>query len=99
MRIFRGVVNTDNDSRHFQRQIAVTKPKAINVSTQSTEKHHKEKNVLNIHQVSLLAQFSLGPKELLNYVFVRTSISWLPAKEAISERRGGILQATVTTYF
>jgi hypothetical protein len=40
----------------------------------------------------------MGPEELLNYVFVRTSISWLPAKEAISER-SGILQATVSTYF
>jgi hypothetical protein len=36
----------------------VTKPKAINLSTQSTEKHHKKKNILNIHQVRLLAQFS-----------------------------------------
>jgi hypothetical protein len=36
----------------------VTKPKVIHFSTQSTEKHHKEKNILNIHQVSLLAQFS-----------------------------------------
>ena len=48
----------DNDSRHFQRQIVVTKPKAINLSTQSTEKHHKKKNILNIHQVRLLAQLS-----------------------------------------
>ena len=39
-------------------QIVVTKPKAINLSTQSTEKHHKKKNILNIHQVGLLAQFS-----------------------------------------
>jgi hypothetical protein len=44
------------------RQIVVTKPKAINLSTQSTEKHHKKKNILNVHQVRLLAQFS--------YVFV-----------------------------
>jgi hypothetical protein len=37
----------------------VTKLKAINLSTpQSTEKHHKKKNILNIHQVRLLAQFS-----------------------------------------
>ena len=36
----------------------VTKPKAINLSTQSTEKHHKKKNILNIHQVRFLAQFS-----------------------------------------
>jgi hypothetical protein len=36
----------------------VTKPKTIHFSTQSTEKHHKEKNILNIHQVRLLAQFS-----------------------------------------
>ena len=28
----------------------------------------------------------MGPKGRLNYVFVRTSVSWLPAKEAISER-------------
>jgi hypothetical protein len=35
-----------------------TKPKAINLSTQSTEKHHKKKSILNIHQVRLLAQFS-----------------------------------------
>jgi hypothetical protein len=40
------------------RQIVVTKPKAINLSTQSTEKHHKKKNILNIHQLGLLAQFS-----------------------------------------
>jgi hypothetical protein len=40
----------------------------------------------------------MGPKERLNYVFVRTSISWLPAKEAISER-SGILQTTTATYF
>jgi hypothetical protein len=33
----------------------VSKPKAINLSTQSTEKHHKKKN---IHQGRLLAQFS-----------------------------------------
>jgi hypothetical protein len=36
----------------------VTKPKAINLSTQSTEKHHKKKNILNIHPVRLLTQFS-----------------------------------------
>ena len=42
----------------FQRQIAVTKLKAIHFSTQSTEKHHKEKNILNIHQVRFLAQLS-----------------------------------------
>jgi hypothetical protein len=36
----------------------VTKPKAINLSAQSTEKHDKKKNILNIHQVRLLAQFS-----------------------------------------
>jgi hypothetical protein len=36
----------------------VTKLKAIHFCTQSTEKHHKEKNILNIHQVRLLAQYS-----------------------------------------
>jgi hypothetical protein len=40
----------------------------------------------------------MDPKELLNYVFVRTSISWLPAKEVISDRND-ILQITVVTYF
>jgi hypothetical protein len=36
----------------------VTKPKAIHFSTQSTEKHHKEKNILNIHQERLLADIT-----------------------------------------
>jgi hypothetical protein len=56
--IFSGVFNTDNDSRHFERHFVVTKLKAIHFCTQSTEKHHKEKNILNIHQVRLLAQYS-----------------------------------------
>jgi hypothetical protein len=40
----------------------------------------------------------MGPKGWLNYVFVRTSIPWLPTKEAISER-SDILQTTIATYF
>jgi hypothetical protein len=38
-----GVFNTDNDSQYFQRQIAVTKPKAIHFSTQSIENTIKGK--------------------------------------------------------
>jgi hypothetical protein len=73
--IFWGVFNTDNDSRHFQRQIAVTKPKAIHFSTQSTEKHHKEKNILNIYRVRLnFLMFLLGKQRFLAKVILRVNV-------------------------
>jgi hypothetical protein len=52
------VVLTQTITADIFRQIPVTKPKAIHFSTQSTEKHHKEKNILNNHQLRLLAEFS-----------------------------------------
>jgi hypothetical protein len=42
----------------------VTKLKAIHFCTQSTEKHHKEKNTLNIRQVRLLSQYSHASRSI-----------------------------------
>jgi hypothetical protein len=66
--------------------------KAINLSTQSTEKHHKKKNILNIHQVRLLAQFShvfVGKATVLAKIILRANVGCYKISDTRSLLKSG----------